>query len=272
MSGKDIASITENPWRVLRHFTSARIALGRAGVSLPTTPHLEFQLAHAQARDAVHLLLDVDVVEQKLTAHGYRSIRLHSAARDRTLYLQRPDLGRKLDEHSLSYLEDLFADCSVTFDVAFVIADGLSALAVHHHAVAFLDAIAVKLHQEGWSIAPIALVEQGRVAVGDGIAATMHADMVVVLIGERPGLSSPDSLGVYFTYHPRLGCTDSNRNCISNIRKEGLSYAIAAHKLYYLMSEARQRKLSGVNLKDETEELSSALDKGVGSGNFLTDS
>lgn len=272
MSGKDIASIIENPWRVLRQFTDARIALGRAGVSLPTTPHLKFQLAHAQARDAVHLPLDVDVVEQKLTAHGYRSIRLHSAARDRTLYLQRPDLGRKLDEHSLSYLEDLFADRSVTFDVSFVIADGLSALAVHHHAVAFLDAIAPKLRQEGWSIAPVALVEQGRVAVGDGIAAIMHADMVVVLIGERPGLSSPDSLGVYFTYHPRLGCTDANRNCISNIRKEGLSYAIAAHKLYYLMSEARQRKLSGVNLKDEAEEMASALENDKASSNFLTDS
>lgn len=271
MSGKDVTPVTDNPWRILRRFTGARIALGRAGISLPTVPQLEFQLAHAQARDAVHLPLDVETVEQKLTAHGYRSIRLHSAARDRTLYLQRPDLGRKLDEHSLLHLEDLFADRSVSFDVAFVIADGLSALAIHHHAVTFLDTITPGLHREGWSIAPVALVEQGRVAIGDEIAATMHAAMVVVLVGERPGLSSPDSLGVYLTYHPRLGCTDADRNCISNIRKEGLSYTVAAHKLYYLMSEARRRKLSGVKLKDEAEEPASVLEKDVGSSNFLTD-
>jgi ethanolamine ammonia-lyase small subunit len=271
MSVQDMTPITDNPWRILRRFTGARIALGRVDVSLPTAPHLEFQFAHAQARDAVHLPLDVEAIERKLIAHGYRSIRLHSAASDRPLYLQRPDLGRRLDEHSLLHLEDLFADRSATFDVAFVIADGLSALAVHHHAVAFLDTVAQKLQQEGWSIAPVALVEQGRVAIGDGIAATMHATMVAVLIGERPGLSSPDSLGVYFTYHPRLGCTDADRNCISNIRAEGLSYAIAAHKLYYLMNEARRRKLSGVHLKDEAGELEAALGKALSGGNFLTD-
>ena len=271
MTEKYSPPVIDNPWRMLRRFTGARIALGRAGVSLPTAPQLEFQLAHAQARDAVHLPLDIETVEQELTAHGYRPIRLHSAARDRTLYLQRPDLGRKLDARSLSHLEDLFADRSPGFDVVFVIADGLSALAINHHAVAFLDTITPKLQQEGWSIAPVALVEQGRVAIGDEIAATLRAAMVAVLIGERPGLSTPDSLGIYFTYHPRLGCTDADRNCISNIRKEGLSYTLAAHKLFYLMREARRRKLSGVGLKDEAEEMTSALEKGAKSGTFLTD-
>lgn len=271
MSGKAIAPVTENPWRVLRRFTAARIALGRAGDSLPTAPHLDFQLAHAQARDAVHLPLDVDAVEQQLIAHGHQCIRLHSAAPDRSVYLQRPDLGRKLDEPSLLRLKDWLADRSASFDVAFVIADGLSALAIHHHAVALLDAITPKLQQEGWSVAPVALVEQGRVAIGDEIAATLHAAMVAVLVGERPGLSSPDSLGVYLTYHPCPGRTDADRNCISNIRREGLSHAVAAHKLHYLMSEARRRKLSGVSLKDEAGEMAVAVEQGMGSGNFLTD-
>jgi ethanolamine ammonia-lyase small subunit len=271
MSAKPTPPVIDNPWRQLRRFTDARIALGRAGVSVPTQPYLEFQLAHAQARDAVHLPLDAEGLVRRLTAGGYPSLRLHSSAPDRTHYLQRPDLGRRLDRPSRARLAQACADDSVTFDLAFVIADGLSALAVHHHAVSFLDAITPMLRQEGWSIAPLVLVEQGRVAIGDEVAAVMRAEMVAVLIGERPGLSSPDSLGVYFTYHPHPGCSDAERNCLSNIRLQGLPYAVAAHKLHYLMCAARRRKLSGVNLKDEAEASAESPVIGTGTGNFLTE-
>lgn len=266
MSNKTPVPVTEDPWRVLRRFTDARIALGRSGISLPTRPHLEFQLAHAQARDAVHLSLDVDAVEQGLAAHGLRAIRLHSAARDRNEYLQRPDLGRSLDAWSTSRIAACRPNPATSFDLAFVVADGLSATAIHHHAVNFLDTLISSLADTSWSIGPVAIVEQGRVAIGDEIAVALGARMLVVLIGERPGLSSPDSMGVYFTYAPRIGCTDAERNCISNIRKEGLPYAKAAHTLVYLMSEASRRGVSGVSLKDDAATTRRSLT----SASFLT--
>jgi ethanolamine ammonia-lyase small subunit len=253
MEQPKLTPVVSNPWQRLRQFTNARIALGRAGVSLPTVPLLEFQFAHARARDAVHLPFDRKALEQQLTQLGHTVIVLHSAAADRHIYLQRPDLGRRLDRESRSRLETRSAQHPAEYDVVFVIADGLSPLAVHEHAVPFLGVMMGKLIADGLRIAPVVLVEQGRVAVADEVGQVLRAGMVAILIGERPGLSSPDSLGIYFTYRPRVGATDADRNCISNIRPEGLSYELAAHKLHYLMTEARQRKLSGVSLKDEAE-------------------
>jgi len=234
----------------LRDFTTARVDLGRAGHSLPARELLDFQLAHARARDAVHSPLDVRSLVVELKQKGIEPVTVASGARDRGEYLHRPDLGRRLNAESRDRLAALRSD----YDCAFVIADGLSALAVHRHAGALLEAV---LAQLDWRVAPVAIVEQGRVAIGDEIGELLGAKLVVVLIGERPGLSSPDSLGVYLTWQPRPGRTDAERNCISNIRAEGLSYAAAAHKLLFLMNESRRLKLSGVRLKEDARVLDS---------------
>ena len=226
--------------RRLRDFTSARVALGRAGPSVPTRELLDFQLAHARARDAVQQEMDARGLLSEL---GAGAILLSSCAADRETYLRRPDLGRRLSDESRGRL------VKSEYDVAFVVVDGLSALAVQRHAALLLGAVMRLL--ESWRTAPITLVERGRVAIGDDIGEALGAALSVVLIGERPGLSSPDSLGVYLTWHPHVGATDAERNCISNIRPEGLGYELAAHKLMFLMTEARRRKLSGVRLKEE---------------------
>jgi ethanolamine ammonia-lyase small subunit len=243
--------VIDNPWQALRQFTAARIALGRAGVSQPTASQLDFQLAHAQARDAVHRALDVDALAADLAnVPGLPpALQLHSAAPDRATYLQRPDLGRQLDAASRDAVVP--SPC----DLAFVIADGLSALAIQQNAAPFLAALLPRLQQGGWTIAPPAIVREGRVAVGDEVAQLLQARAVVVLVGERPGLSSPDSMGLYMTWQPRVGLLDANRNCISNVRPAGLAHPEAAHTLHYLLSEARKRGLSGVALKDDTEPL-----------------
>ncbi len=218
----------------LRSFTPARVAIGRTGNSLPTSELLRFELDHARARDAVYQELQ----------HGWPPIphvALRSAAPDRHTYLRRPDLGRKLSE------ESKFRLVSGDYDTAIVIADGLSALAVHRHALPLWGEILPLL--KGWTIAPLTVVTQGRVAIGDEIAQRLGAKSVAVLIGERPGLSSPDSLGVYITWDPKPGRTDAERNCISNIRTEGLSYAAAARLIHLLLIESRQQKLSGVRLR-----------------------
>ena len=242
-----------NPWLDLRRLTPARIALGRTGTSLPTHAQLDFQFAHAQARDAVHLPFDHAGLSQQIAARGRESLLLHSAAHDRHSYLQRPDLGRKLHDDSALRLREYAQANPGGIDVAVVVADGLSALAVHRHTLPFLTHMEEHAATEGWSLSPVILVQQGRVAVSDEIGELLGAKMVVMLIGERPGLSSPDSLGLYFTYAPKIGLTDAYRNCISNVRLEGLSYAMAAHRLAYLMREACRRQLSGVNLKDEAQ-------------------
>ena len=231
----------------LREFTPARVEIGRAGHSLPTRELLDFQRAHAQARDAVRAPLDVRLIAAELNERQLPFVTLASRAPDRTTYLQRPDLGRSLNSESRERLNG-FGDC----DAVFAIVDGLSALAVHRHAVPLLEHVVPKL---GWQIAPVAIVEQGRVAIGDEIGELLGADLAVILIGERPGLSSPDSLGVYLTWKPRIGRTDAERNCISNIRAEGLSYAAAANKLLFLINEARRLKLSGVALKEGVRAL-----------------
>ena len=252
--------VIANPWAALRQFTDARIALGRAGVSLPTAAHLEFQLAHAKARDAVHRALDGPQLAQTLDAvmedQGTPCLTLHSAATDRTTYLQRPDLGRRLDAASRDVLTRLQTQTAQTsarpYDLALVVVDGLSAFAIEQNAAPFLSILRRRIGAENWSIAPICLVQQGRVAVGDEVAELLGAKAVVVLIGERPGLSSPDSMGLYLTWMPRVGLLDASRNCISNVRPAGLRYEEAAYRLHHLLSESRRRQLSGVDLKDET--------------------
>lgn len=270
--------VITNPWSGLRQFTDARIALGRSGVSLPTAPQLAFQLAHAQARDAVHRGLDVARLAEGLSAAWPDApppcVLLHSAALDRHHYLQRPDLGRRLDAASLEVLSQLyrpaFADTLVQerpYDLALVVADGLSALAIEQNAAPFLHALHQRMDGEGWRVAPLCIAQQARVAIGDEIGEALGAKAVVVLIGERPGLSSPDSMGLYLTWMPRVGLTDASRNCISNVRPAGLAYADAALKLHYLLTQARVRQLSGVDLKDETE--GSAPLQVAQRGNFL---
>jgi ethanolamine ammonia-lyase small subunit len=257
--------ITPTPWNTLRQFTDARIALGRAGCSQPTAAHLAFQLAHAQARDAVHLPFDTQTVGAKLRSLGLQTLLLHSQATDRTTYLQRPDLGRRLDASSLETLAQWqvaqakhpkAADKPQTYDLAFVMADGLSALAIHQNAAPLMNALLARLQadpSQTWTVAAMAIVEQGRVAIGDEVGAALNANMVVVLIGERPGLSSPDSLGLYLTWSPRVGMTDAERNCISNVRPAGLSVDAAARTLHQLLSQARLKQLTGVGLKDDVD-------------------
>ncbi|MBK5440015.1 ethanolamine ammonia-lyase subunit EutC [Pseudomonas sp. TH32] len=260
----------DNPWLELRRLTPARIALGRTGTSIPTGAQLDFQFAHAQARDAVHLPFDHAGLSSQLAERGRDSLLLHSAAIDRHSYLQRPDLGRRLSDESAQALRDYAEANPGGVDLAVVVADGLSALAVHKHTLPFLTRMEEQTHAEGWSLSPVILVEQGRVAVADEVGQLLGAKMVVILIGERPGLSSPDSLGLYFTYNPKVGLTDAYRNCISNVRLEGLSYGMAAHRLLYLMREACRRQLSGVNLKDEAQlQTLESDDPDLMKGNFL---
>jgi ethanolamine ammonia-lyase small subunit len=231
----------------LRDFTPARVALGRAGDSLPTRELLQFQLAHARAIDAVYSEMDSAQIAFELRSLGFDCLTVHSAARDRVMYIRRPDLGRRLDEESREKLIERRGE----FDAVFVVADGLSAVAAQMHAARVLEMTAPSLGNAGWKIAPVVIVEQGRVAVGDEVAECLGAAQCAVLIGERPGLSSPDSLGAYVTWKPGARTTDADRNCVSNIRAEGLSYAVAASRIVFLMTEARRRKISGVGLKEE---------------------
>jgi ethanolamine ammonia-lyase small subunit len=244
--------LEKNPWGALRQFTNARIALGRAGNSLPTEPLLAFNLSHAQARDAVHQPLDAESLHQQLRAIGFTTLDVHSAAPDRQHYLRRPDLGRRLADDSREALA-LEQAAIEPPDVLFVIADGLSAFAASKQAIPLLQAVCPKLAD--WKIGPVVVARQARVALGDEIGELLGAKLVVMLIGERPGLSSPDSLGVYLTYAPKVGCSDAQRNCISNVRPEGLSYGAAAHKLHYLLTHARRLSLTGVGLKDDSDAL-----------------
>ena len=268
------SNIIENPWALLREYTDARIGLGRSGVSIPTSHSLEFQLAHAQAQDAVHLPLDVEyVVEQlnnnNLNTETYLPILLHSQAINRTVYLQRPDLGRKLNGDSAETLKKINLNKDEPFDLSIVIVDGLSSLAIKENAVNFIERLlsALTNDTQKWKIAPFTIVQQGRVAVGDEVGELLKAKISLVLIGERPGLSSPDSLGLYLTWNPKTGLTDASRNCISNVRSEGLSYEEAVKKTMYLLKESRRLELSGVNLKDRT--TNDVIENNINEENFL---
>jgi len=234
-----------DPWSRFRAATPARINLGRSGDALPTSALLHFQADHARARDAVHSAVDFAALAETIAPQA--SIKVKSRAEDRSVYLRRPDLGRRLSKDSAAALPQ------GEWDILFVIADGLSAQAVANHAAPTLKACIERL--PGWRIAPVVLAEQSRIALGDEAGEIMGAAMVAVLVGERPGLSVADSLGVYLTYAPRLGCRDSGRNCISNIHEAGLSPDQAAAKLAWLASQAKARRLTGVELKEDAESV-----------------
>lgn len=243
-------AVVADPWRNLATRTPARLALGRAGASLPTAEVLRFGLAHAQARDAVNAALDVGRLRAQIDALGFDVQNVHSAAPDRPTYLRRPDLGRRLPADGLAALQATAGD---PVDLAFIVGDGLSATAVHAHAAVLLGQMQPHLLRHRWSVAPVVVAEQARVALGDEIGHALQAKLVAVLIGERPGLSAPDSLGVYLTFEPRPGRTDAERNCISNIRPAGLPPEAAAAKLAWLIEEALRRRVTGVTLKDESD-------------------
>lgn len=240
--------IQTNSWDFLKQYTDARIALGRSGHSLPTQELLKFQLAHAQAKDAVLSELKVENLKLKFDTNNWQSILFKSQVKNRNEYLKRPDLGKKLSIESRNSITKL---STFNFQLSIVVVDGLSAQAIETNAIPFLELFIPLLQESQIEIAPITIVEQGRVAIGDEIGELLSAQIVVVLIGERPGLSSPNSMGIYMTYHPKVGLTDESRNCISNIRPKGLTYKEAALKLLYLITRSRELKFSGVNLKDE---------------------
>jgi len=234
-------------WSALRAHTPARIGLARAGASLATAPLLDARLAHARARDAVHEQLDMDRLAADLGALAVPTLAVASAADDHARYLMRPDLGRCLAPGAAAVL----APHAKEFELAIVVADGLSARAVQTHAPPVIAALLPRLAD--WRMAPLVIVRHGRVAVGDAVAAALGAQSVVVLIGERPGLSAPDSMGAYLTWAPGSATTDAERNCISNIRPEGIGYADAAAKLAQLLTAMRARQISGVRLKDDAD-------------------
>lgn len=242
-----------DPWDKLKQFTDARIALGRAGCSIPTHAMLEFQLAHAQARDAVYQALDVDALTSNLAENGLYSIHVQSLATDKEIYLKRPDLGRLLDDESKQKIANDQYTRNENFDVCIVIGDGLSSFAIEENAVTFINALKEQIVEEKWTLAPIVIATGSRVALGDQVAELLNAKMLVMLIGERPGLSSPDSMGIYYTWDAKTGCADSKRNCISNVRPAGLSINIAIQRLMNLMRNSKQLGYSGVKLKDEHE-------------------
>jgi ethanolamine ammonia-lyase small subunit len=247
-----------DPWTELRRHTPARIALGRAGTSLPTHELLRFAAAHAAARDAVHVPLDTAALVEALATDGWRICTVSSRAGDRDTYLRRPDLGRRLSDASVQALRDqaavLAADGAPNPELAIVLGDGLSATGVQRHGPALLRALRNAL-QDGPSpiaLAPIVIARQARVALADEVGQLLGARMALILIGERPGLTSPDSVGAYLTHGPVVGTADSQRNCVSNIRPEGLPFDVAARRLAWLAREALRRRLTGVALKDDS--------------------
>ena len=243
-------AIEQDIWHPLKAFTAARIALGRTGTAIPLTEVLAFKLAFAYAKDAVYSALDVASLTTQLSVLDKPIYHLRSKATSRAEYLQRPDYGRLLSVESLDLLKNKRDE--TRYDVAFIIADGLSATAINKHAFAVIELLINDLRALNYAIAPISIVEQGRVAISDEIGFYVNAQMAVILIGERPGLTSPDSMGAYLTFNPHKGLTDESRNCVSNIRPEGLVYAFAAQKILYLIQESLRLKLSGVGLKDNS--------------------
>jgi ethanolamine ammonia-lyase small subunit len=238
-------------WAGLQRLTAARIGLKRTGASVATAPLLDFRLAHARARDAVHEALDETRLSVEIATFGLPVLTIASAAADRQQYLMRPDLGRQLATGA----DAVLAPHAGSYDIAFVMADGLSARAVQSHGHPVLAGALMALQGDGWRIAPLVIARHGRVALGDAIAARLGADCVAVFIGERPGLTAPDSMGAYLTWQPRPETTDADRNCISNIRPEGIGYADAAFKLAHLLRSMRERGASGVLLKDDSDRL-----------------
>jgi ethanolamine ammonia-lyase small subunit len=248
--------IQSDPWRPLRQHTAARIALGRAGGSLPTREVLDFRLAHARARDAVLAPFDAEEFATTLRHLHAEVIALESAAPDRAHFLRRPDAGRRLSYSAHEQLAAL-APAHTGSDLVIVISDGLSTLATLRQVEPLLAALLPMLLEAGWRLAPLIVARHARVALQDEIGAAFAAKLSLMLLGERPGLGNADSLGAYFTHSPTPGKTDADRNCISNIRPGGLAPLDAAQKLFVLLSESRRLGLSGVCLKDETAALPS---------------
>jgi ethanolamine ammonia-lyase small subunit len=242
--------MTQDPWSKLREETSARVALGRAGGSLPTAAVLAFAADHAAARDAVYSELDIAALLAKVASLQLPAVVLRSQAADRQTYLKRPDLGRRLDAASAAAAHSIAVG---DVDVALIIGDGLSALAAQSHAAAVLDHLVPQLRLRGFTIAPLSIVTQARVAIEDEIGSSLHAKVAVILIGERPGLGTADSLGAYLVHDPAIGKTDADRNCVSNIRPGQLHPAAAANTLAWLIEQSLVRRLSGVLLKDERD-------------------
>jgi ethanolamine ammonia-lyase small subunit len=247
-------SVTRDPWEHLRALTRARIALGRAGGSLPTAELLGFSAAHAAARDAVWSALDLDALERALAPAGLPVLRVRSQAPDRATYLQRPDLGRRLDPADEAALRAARpAGAEAGCDVALILADGLSATATQRHGPALVTALAPRLVARGLRLGPVVLASQARVALEDPAGAALGARAALILLGERPGLGAADSLGGYLVFGPRPERTDAERNCVSSIRPDGVPIAAAAELLAWLLCEALRRSLSGVELKDDRE-------------------
>ncbi len=240
--------MTLDAWDAIRSVTPARVALGRAGGSLPTAAQLQLRADHARARDAVNHGFDAARVAADLTAAGHTAVALSSAAASREEYIRRPDLGRVLSESSRATLRALVGE---PCDMAIVLCDGLSPFAVERHGPGLVDALASNERMKDWSMAPITVVSNGRVAVGDDVGSHLGARLVVVLIGERPGLSVAESVGAYLTFQPASGRTDAERNCVSNIHDRGLSIADAARRIVGLAVRASMLGLTGVGLNDE---------------------
>jgi len=259
--------VVTNSWQTLKDFTDARIALGRAGTSIPTAEMLKFQLEHAQARDAVHLPLEADELYKTLKSAlidrpqaldlfaSAEPLLVNSLANNRGTYLQRPDYGRMLTPSSCAKLTIENAQ----YDLAICVVDGLSSMAIEKNTLPFLQQFLTNLDDDTIQLAPLTVCTQGRVAIGDHVAQLLGAKTVMVLIGERPGLLSPYSMGLYLTYDVHVGCHDAQRNCISNIRPAGLSYEIAASKAKYLFEESQRLQFSGVNLKERTQNTANVL-------------
>ena len=234
-------------WDALKAFTNARIALGKTGVSIPLRESLQLRLAHAHAKDAVYSQLNVAELQAELSSTGLPTHHVQSRAEDRDTYLQRPDLGRLLNDSSSEKLRQIDTPSA---DISIIIADGLSATAIHKNAGSVVCLLVEKARQSGYSLAPMVVVEQGRVAITDAIGGLLKPRLAIILIGERPGLSAFDSMGAYITYAPQPGLTDERRNCISNIREQGLSHALAVDKIMYLINSAFRLQITGVTLKD----------------------
>ena len=249
MTSKAAPGARPDTWNHLRQYSSARLALGRAGGSIPTGELLAFRLAHARAQDAVHTPLRVDEMAARLAQTGLDVVILASAARDRSEYLLRPDLGRRLAADAAQQLHKYRTDDPV--DVALIVSDGLSAAAVHQHAGEFVDVFVAGAAKLRWRLGPLVLVRGGRVAIQDEIGSVLAARAALIVLGERPGLGTAESLGAYLVYAPTPGKSDADRNCLSNLHSGGLAPGLGAAKALYLLQEALVRGISGVQLKDE---------------------
>lgn len=241
--------VTPDGWDYLKEYTSARVAIGRSGGSLPTAEWLNFKLSHARARDTVHLEFDPFHLASSIQAIGCETLVIKTRATDRSSYLQRPDLGRRLSEEAKSILARHSAD----IDLVIIASDGLSSMAVDRQIIPLFEDLLPKLRRQQWKLAPIIVAPFARVALEDEIGFLLNAKIALILLGERPGLGSPDSLGAYLVFGPKVGNTDAQRNCVSNIRPQGLGFSEAADTLCYLIGQAQLRKLSGVLLKDQRQ-------------------